>query len=72
MRPQLRLRYMVVNDRHPKGQGFCFLCPATLDDGYVRDFYTNIHYCSHWCLEAHIEASEGLVSGNIKLIGRHA
>jgi hypothetical protein len=39
------MRYVVVNGRAPF-HGFCALCGDPLIEGYVREFETNLLYCS--------------------------
>jgi hypothetical protein len=52
------MRFILVNGRKPKDTETCVFCPANIGESYVRDCATGLHYCSHWCLEAHIFASE--------------
>lgn len=52
------MRYVIVNGRVPMNSTHCTFCPAKFEDGYVRDLETSLLYCTLYCLEAHIYASQ--------------
>ena len=66
------MRYILVNGRKPN-DSHCAFCPAEIKESYVRDLETRVVYCTHYCLEAHIfatnralEARSVLILGSLK------
>lgn len=47
------LRYIVVNGRSPRQDGYCGICHTNLEQSYTRDLVTGITYHNPWCLFAH-------------------
>ena len=44
-----RTRFVVVNDRIPRTDGYCALCGRIIERGYVRDSQTRLTYCDMQC-----------------------
>jgi len=44
-----RTRFVVVNDRILRTDGYCVLCGRTIERGYVRDSQTRSIYCDTRC-----------------------
>lgn len=57
------MRYVLVNAELAESAGNCAFCPAKLEGRYVRDLGNGVVYCSHWCLEAHIFATQKALGG---------
>jgi hypothetical protein len=51
------MRYIVVNDRHPREDACCGFCCEPIGEGYVRELGTRILYCDHTHYSAHVESS---------------
>jgi hypothetical protein len=50
-------RFVLVNERIPRTDGYCALCCERIDDGYVRDPHTRLLYCDAACFAAHEKMS---------------
>lgn len=57
------MRYVVVMGRVPFGKCYCAFCTKEIDDGYTREVTTRIRYCSPYCYEAHVYASNVVLGG---------
>jgi hypothetical protein len=42
-------RFVLVNDRVPRTDGYCALCGRIIEKGYVRDSQTRLIYCDTQC-----------------------
>lgn len=42
-------RFVVVNDRTPRGHAHCASCCEPLSESYVREIATNLVYCGPRC-----------------------
>jgi hypothetical protein len=47
------MRFVLVNERSPRGETFCAVCCAGIDRGYVRDPQTRLLYCDADCFADH-------------------
>jgi hypothetical protein len=47
------MRFVLVNERSPRGEAFCAVCCAGIDRGYVRDPQTRLLYCDAGCFADH-------------------
>jgi len=50
-------RFVLVNERIPRANGFCALCTGTIERGYVRDPHTRLLYCDTACFAEHEKMS---------------
>jgi hypothetical protein len=50
-------RFVLVNARVPRAEGYCALCCARIDEGYVRDPHTRLLYCDAKCFVEHEKMS---------------
>ncbi len=49
------MRYIVVNDRKPKGlPRYCGCCLTKIEDKYCRELRDRILYCDALCFETHL------------------
>ena len=48
-----RLRFVLVNDVAPQGKAQCALCGTVIDQPYLRELHTGLHYCDPQCLAGH-------------------
>ena len=48
-----RTRFVLVNDRVPRGDADCALCGSKIQKGYVRESQTHLFYCDTQCLAGH-------------------
>lgn len=49
------MRYIIVNERRPKGlPRYCALCAAPIDSSYLREIATRIIYCGVGCYTEHV------------------
>jgi hypothetical protein len=44
-----RTRFVLVNDRVPRGDAFCALCSSKIEKSYVRELQTRLLYCDTQC-----------------------
>ena len=44
-------RFILVNDRTPRGNAHCASCCASLSDSYVREVASGLIYCGTRCSE---------------------
>ena len=47
------MRFVLVNERSPRGEAFCAVCGTSIDRGYVRDPQTRLLYCDADCFADH-------------------
>lgn len=52
------MRFILVNQRTPLGDGACSACSHPLGSGYVRDVASRKEYCDHNCYR---RSEEGIV-----------
>ena len=48
-----RTRFVLVNDRVPRGDADCALCGTKIEKGYVRESQTRLFYCDTQCFAGH-------------------
>jgi hypothetical protein len=48
-----RTRFVLVNDRVPRGDADCALCGSKIEKGYVRDSQTHLFYRDTQCFVGH-------------------
>ena len=48
-----RTRFVLVNDRVPRGGAGCALCGSKIEKGYVRETQTRLFYCDTQCFAGH-------------------
>lgn len=48
-----RTKFVLVNDRIPRGDERCALCGSAVVKGYVRDPQTRLFYCDTQCFAGH-------------------
>ena len=53
-----RTRFVLVNDRVPRGDADCALCGSKIEKGYVRKSQTRLFYCDTQCFAGHAIAIE--------------
>jgi hypothetical protein len=53
-----RTRFVLVNDRVPRGDADCALCGSKIEKGYVRESQTRLFYCDTQCFAGHAIAIE--------------
>jgi len=51
-------RFVLVNDRVPRGEAYCALCCGKIEKGYVRESQTRLLYCDTQCFAGHAIAIE--------------
>ena len=49
-------RFVLVNERVPRGQTYCATCCVPIERGYVRDPATRLLYCGTECFGEHESA----------------
>jgi len=49
--PSHRTRFVLINDRVPRGGTKCALCRRKIEQGYVRESQTRLLYCNTQCAE---------------------
>ena len=49
-------RFILVNERVPRGQTYCATCCTPIERGYVRDPGTRLVYCDTECFGEHERA----------------
>jgi hypothetical protein len=55
-----RTRFVLVNDRVPRGDADCALCSSKIDKSYVRESQTRLLYCDTQCFAGHAIAIKNL------------
>lgn len=52
----MSIRFMLINDRVPRGATYCDACCALIEEGesYVREPVTRLAYCDHKCYHFHV------------------
>ena len=50
-------RFVLVNERIPRAEGYCGLCCTKIGNGYVRDPHTRLLYCDADCFAEHEKMS---------------
>jgi hypothetical protein len=53
-----RTRFVLVNDRVPRGDADCALCCSKIEKSYVRESQTRLIYCDTQCFAGHEIAIE--------------
>jgi hypothetical protein len=48
-----RTRFVLVNDRVPRGDADCALCSSKIEKSYVRELQTRLLYCDRQCFAGH-------------------
>jgi hypothetical protein len=54
----------VVRDRAPKHTSRCNLCLEQIECGYIREFGTELFYCSTLCFYGHVETTVALLEAS--------
>ncbi len=49
----LSVRFIAVNDRTPRADGYGALCCEPIKEPYVREIQTRLLYCDHQCFRGH-------------------
>jgi len=55
-----RTRFVLVNDRVPRGDADCALCSSKIEKNYVRELQTRLLYCDTHCFAGHVIAIKNL------------
>ena len=47
------MKFVLVNGRSPRPEGFCALCCEPIGESYLRELTTRLSYCSYECYHGH-------------------
>ena len=55
------MRFVIINERTPRGSSTCAHCGKSITRGYLRDLTSHLPYCDNACFLAQDTTSEKIV-----------
>ena len=56
------MRFVIINERRPRGSSTCAHCGKSIARGYLRDLTSHLPYCDHACFLAQDTTAARIVS----------
>jgi hypothetical protein len=51
------MKFVLVNDRHPREDAWCPICAEKIGDTYVREVQTRLLYCDSQCYRGAVKVA---------------
>ena len=63
-----RTRFVLVNDRVPRTDGYCALCGGLIEKGYLRDSQTHLSYCDTRCFPGGTDMAMSIIENRARKV----